>query len=48
MQDYHLKYPVHSSKCRNVEIFHLLKLLMLTNEIMLTDSVHDTLKPLGI
>ena len=45
-QDYHLKHP----KCAtlNVIMFPLKELLMLTNEIILTNNGPDILRPLGI
>ena len=47
MQDYHLKYLMCYSKCRSVDIFHFKTLLLLTNGIVLANSVRDTLRPLG-
>ena len=35
-------------ECHDVDIFHLKKLLMLTNRIILAISGRDTLRPLGI
>ena len=48
-RNYHLKYLICYSKCHNVDVFHLKKLLiMLTNGIILVISKRDTLRPLGI
>ena len=49
-QDCHLTYPNVDiqSKCHNVDIFHLKKLLMLVNGITLAISRRDTLKPPSI
>ena len=37
-----------NSKCHSVDFFHLKKSFMLTNEIVLAISGHDTLRPLDI
>ena len=47
-QDYHLKYPMCHSECRNVGIFSLKEATNVESGIILAISGRDTLRPLGI